>query len=84
MKQINIINEGLKFGLICGLTAVLFMFGSWALGIKTFTAVQFYSTFVGATITFARFFRAYRRAKTFAPLLSPNCLVGILDCFFSR
>jgi|688.fasta_scaffold278789_2 hypothetical protein len=46
MKQVNIINEGLKFGLICGLTAVLIMFGSWALGIKTFTAVQFYSTFL--------------------------------------
>ena len=46
MKQVNIINEGLKFGLICGLSAVLIMFGSWALGIKTFTAVQFYSTFI--------------------------------------
>jgi len=45
MKQVNIINEGLKFGLICGLSAVLIMFGSWTFGIKAFTAVQFYSTF---------------------------------------
>jgi hypothetical protein len=43
--KVNIVNEGLKYGLICGLTAVLIMFGSWTTGIKTFTAVQFYSAF---------------------------------------
>lgn len=43
--KINIINEGLKFGLICGLTAVLIMLGSWTMGIKVFTATQFYSAF---------------------------------------
>ncbi len=42
----NIINEGIKFGLICGLSAVLIMFGSWTLGIKTYINVQFYSTFI--------------------------------------
>ena len=44
--KINLINEGAKYGLICGLTAVLIMFGSWTAGITTFTTVQFYSTFV--------------------------------------
>ncbi len=44
--KINIINEGTKYGLICGLSAVLIMFGSWAAGLNTFTAVQFYSTFI--------------------------------------
>ena len=44
--KINLINEGAKYGLICGLTAVLIMFGSWTAGITTFTAVQFYTTFV--------------------------------------
>jgi hypothetical protein len=44
--KINIINEGTKYGLICGLTAVLVMFGSWAAGLNIFTAVQFYSAFI--------------------------------------
>ena len=44
--KVNIINEGAKFGLICGLTAVLIMFGSWTAGITIFTTVQFYGTFV--------------------------------------
>ncbi|MDD2791850.1 MAG: DUF4199 domain-containing protein [Sediminibacterium sp.] len=44
--KVNIINEGAKFGLICGLTALLLMFGSWAAGIRIFTSVQFYGTFV--------------------------------------
>lgn len=44
--KVNLINEGAKYGLICGLTAVLIMFGSWAAGITTFTTVSFYTTFV--------------------------------------
>ena len=43
--KVNIINEGAKYGLICGLTAVLIMFGSWAAGLSTFTTVQFYTAF---------------------------------------
>lgn len=44
--KINIINEGLKYGIICGLIAILVMFGSWAAGINTFTTIQFYSAFI--------------------------------------
>ena len=43
--KVNIINEGAKFGLICGLFAILLMFGSWTAGITIFTTVQFYSAF---------------------------------------
>ncbi len=43
--KVNIINEGAKYGLICGLIAVLIMFGGWAAGLNTFTTIQFYSAF---------------------------------------
>lgn len=42
----NLINEGVKYGVICGLTAVLFMYGSWAIDINTFTNVMFTVNFV--------------------------------------
>jgi hypothetical protein len=42
----NLINEGVKYGLICGLTAVLLMYGSWAIDITTFTSVMFTTTFI--------------------------------------
>jgi hypothetical protein len=42
----NLINEGIKYGVICGLTAVLLMYGSWAVDISTFTSVMFTTTFV--------------------------------------
>lgn len=42
----NLINEGIKYGVICGLTAVLLMYGSWAVDINTFTSVMFVTTFI--------------------------------------
>lgn len=42
----NLINEGAKYGLICGLSAVLLMYGSWAVDVTTFTNVMFVSTFI--------------------------------------
>lgn len=42
----NLINEGVKYGVICGLSAVLLMYGSWAVDINTFTSVMFASTFI--------------------------------------
>lgn len=42
----NLINEGLKYGSICGLIAVLIMYGSWAAGLNTFVAVQFWSSWI--------------------------------------
>jgi uncharacterized membrane protein YccC len=42
----NAINEGLKYGAICGLAAILIMYGSWAGGITFFTGAVFYSTFI--------------------------------------
>ena len=42
----NLINEGVKYGIICGLTAVLLMYGSWAVSIGTFTSVMFTTTFI--------------------------------------
>lgn len=42
----NITNEGLKIGTICGLLAILLMYGGWAVGIEIFTSIQFISAFV--------------------------------------
>lgn len=42
----NLINEGVKYGVICGLSAVLLMYGSWAVDISTFTSIMFASTFI--------------------------------------
>jgi hypothetical protein len=42
----NPINEGIKYGVICGLLAVVIMFGSWAAGLNTFVACQFWFNFI--------------------------------------
>lgn len=42
----NVVKEGVKFGVICGLIAILIMYGTWAAGMETFTSVGFWSTFV--------------------------------------
>ncbi|TAG13095.1 MAG: DUF4199 domain-containing protein [Sphingobacteriia bacterium] len=44
--KVNLINEGLKYGLICGIAALLLMFGSWASGDAVYANVQMYGTFV--------------------------------------
>ncbi len=44
--KVNVVNEGLKFGAICGLIAVLLMYGSWTMGLSTFVSVTFWTTFV--------------------------------------
>ena len=44
--KVNVVNEGVKYGSICGLIAVLLMYGSWAAGLNTFVSVQFWGTFV--------------------------------------
>ena len=44
--KVNIVNEGVKYGSICGLLAVLIMYGSWAMGLNTFVAFSFWSAFV--------------------------------------
>lgn len=44
--KVNVINEGVKYGSICGLLAVLLMYGSWAMGLNTFVAVSFWSAFI--------------------------------------
>jgi hypothetical protein len=42
----NVVNEGYKYGAICGLLAVVLMYGSWAMGLNTFVAFQFYTNFI--------------------------------------
>jgi hypothetical protein len=42
----NLINEGVKYGVICGLIALLSVFGSWAAGDATFATVQKYANFM--------------------------------------
>jgi hypothetical protein len=42
----NLINEGVKYGAICGLLAILITYCSWAMGINTFMSVSLYSKFV--------------------------------------
>ena len=44
--KVNLVNEGLKYGLICGLSALLIMFGSWAMGIQMFADVSTWANFV--------------------------------------
>lgn len=44
--KVNVINEGLKYGSICGLIAVLLMYGSWAMGLNAFVAAQFWGNFI--------------------------------------
>ncbi len=44
--KVNVANEGIKYGVICGLIAVLFMYGSWAAGLNTFVTTQFYTNFI--------------------------------------
>jgi biotin transporter BioY len=43
--KVNVVNEGIKWGSINGLIAVLIMYGSWAAGINTFVSVSFWSAF---------------------------------------
>lgn len=42
----NLINEGVKYGVICALIALLSVFGSWAAGDAAFASIQKYSTFI--------------------------------------
>ncbi len=42
----NVINEGLKYGIVCGLVAVLITYVSWAMGLQTFITVGFYAKFI--------------------------------------
>jgi hypothetical protein len=42
----NIVNEGLKYGAICGLAAILITYCSWAMGINVFMSVSLWSKFV--------------------------------------
>lgn len=44
--KVNPVNEGLKYGAICGLLAVFLMYGSWAMGLNTFVTVSFWGNFV--------------------------------------
>ncbi|MCW3088191.1 MAG: hypothetical protein JWQ78_1577 [Sediminibacterium sp.] len=44
--KVNIVNEGIKWGSICGLIAVLLMYGSWAVGLNAFVGFQFWTNFI--------------------------------------
>jgi hypothetical protein len=44
--KVNVVNEGIKYGCICGLLAVLLMYGSWAMGLNTFVSFQFWTLFI--------------------------------------
>jgi len=43
--KVNVVNEGIKWGCINGLIAVLIMYGSWAAGINTFVSFSFWANF---------------------------------------
>ena len=44
--KVNIVNEGVKYGIICGLLAVLIMYGGWATGLQTFVSISFWTAFI--------------------------------------
>jgi hypothetical protein len=44
--KVNIVNEGVKYGVICGLLAVLIMYGGWAMGLDTFVSISFWTAFI--------------------------------------
>lgn len=44
--KVNLINEGLKYGLICGLVSLVLIFGGWAAGDTVFASLQMYGTFI--------------------------------------
>ena len=44
--KVNVVNEGVKYGVINGLIAVLIMYGSWAAGLNTFVTCMFWSNFI--------------------------------------
>jgi biotin transporter BioY len=43
--KVNVVNEGIKWGCINGLIAVLIMYGTWAAGLQTFVSVSFWANF---------------------------------------
>lgn len=44
--KVNIVNEGVKYGIICGLLAVLIMYGGWAMGLEKFVSISFWTGFI--------------------------------------
>lgn len=44
--KVNVVNEGVKYGTICGLIAVLLMYVPWAMGLNTFVSLQIYMGFI--------------------------------------
>ena len=44
--KVNVLNEGAKYGAICGLLAIVIMYGSWAMGLNTFVSVSFWGNFL--------------------------------------
>jgi hypothetical protein len=44
--KVNIAKEGMKYGVICGLFAIVIMYGSWGMGLQTFVSVHFITTFI--------------------------------------
>ena len=44
--KVNVVKEGIKYGIICGLLSLLIMYGSWAMGLETFVSVQIFSKFI--------------------------------------
>jgi hypothetical protein len=44
--KVNIVKEGMKYGVICGLVAMIILYVSWGMGLQTFVSVQFITTFI--------------------------------------
>lgn len=44
--KVNITGEALKYGIICGLVALLLLFGGWSMGTEKFVSLQYISAFV--------------------------------------
>ena len=44
--KVNIISESVKYGVICGLLALLLMFGGWSMGTEQYVSILYITTFI--------------------------------------
>lgn len=44
--KVNLVNQGVTYGILLGLIELVLMYGGWAFGINIFVTIQFWSAFI--------------------------------------